>query len=448
MTNADNSLIYNNYFNNTANALVYSNSTGTKWNTTPTTGTNIVGGPNLGGNFWATPTGTGWSQTHTGNADGFTIPYTVSTGNIDQHPLAIIVPTPIPALYLLNSNETDNRYYTINGAAGNWVINESGHSWQYDLLAANNSINFNPLTNTYTNFGPGFALLINASNVIFDGMGAILNGGGHTEYGIIVNNQTAANYNLFSSDPGNALGGISITNITLLGFTQAGIFFNNVVGTLPAAQTASEITDVNADYNYNIGIVLMNSESVTLEGNAVTGFGDPESGWGDGISLVNSTNNTLVNNQVSGVSRTGFHLDNSDGNNLTGNEAVGNWANGFMFVGSRSNISGNSATGNHGAGYYLSNSMGSNLTGNSATSNWAEGFSLDHSASTLTGNDARNNMVWGYSLESSGSSRLAGNNATNNLGDGFHIINSGGVVLIGNNATENRTMGSSLAIQV
>ena len=87
--------------------------------------------------------------------------------------------------------------------------------------------------NTFSNFGSGFAILINASNVIFDGMGAILDGGGHTEYGIIVNNQNATSYNIFSSNPGDALGGISITNITLTGFTQAGIFFNNVIGDLP-----------------------------------------------------------------------------------------------------------------------------------------------------------------------------------------------------------------------
>ena len=112
-----------------------------------------------------------------------------------------------------------------------------------DLNASNNtnyggSIQFTPSTNTFSNFGTGFAILINASNVIFDGMGAILDGGGHTEYGIIVNNQNASQYNNFASP---SLGGISITNITLTGFTQAGIFFNNVIGDLPG-MIASNIT--------------------------------------------------------------------------------------------------------------------------------------------------------------------------------------------------------------
>jgi len=42
--------IYNNYFNNTNNAFSESN---TIWNTTKTLGTNIIGGPYIGGNYWS-----------------------------------------------------------------------------------------------------------------------------------------------------------------------------------------------------------------------------------------------------------------------------------------------------------------------------------------------------------------------------------------------------------
>ena len=241
-----NNLIYNNYFNNTNNSLVSADSTGNIWNTTPTPGTNIIGGSYLGGNYWANPTGTGWSQTQPGNSYGFTTqPYTVNGSDIDQYPLTTNSP-----VSLLNSFQPVNPYYTFNSVTGQgyWVINQSG-TYRYDLLLANNSVNFDKPTNTYTNFGTGFGLLINASNVILDGMGAVLNGGGNTAYGIIVNNQSPTNYSVFSSDPSNALGGISITNITLTGFTQAGIFFNNVIGDLPGVTTPSQITNVNASYN-------------------------------------------------------------------------------------------------------------------------------------------------------------------------------------------------------
>ena len=59
------SKIYNNYFNNTAN-VIFDNYYGSPniWNTTRTTGKNIIGGPYIAGNYWAKPDGTGFSQTH------------------------------------------------------------------------------------------------------------------------------------------------------------------------------------------------------------------------------------------------------------------------------------------------------------------------------------------------------------------------------------------------
>ena len=60
------------------------------WNTTKTPGINIIGGPNLGGNFWAYPNGTGFSQTCT-DADKDRIcdtQYTLDSNNIDYLPLA------------------------------------------------------------------------------------------------------------------------------------------------------------------------------------------------------------------------------------------------------------------------------------------------------------------------------------------------------------------------
>jgi parallel beta-helix repeat protein len=47
---SNNNLIYNNYFNNTHNAWDDGNNI---WNITKTLGTNIIGGPYLGGNYWS-----------------------------------------------------------------------------------------------------------------------------------------------------------------------------------------------------------------------------------------------------------------------------------------------------------------------------------------------------------------------------------------------------------
>ncbi|MBP2146314.1 PGF-pre-PGF domain-containing protein [Methanofollis sp. W23] len=62
----DQALIANNRFNNTNNVRIDSgvDLSNVRWNTTKTEGTNIRGGPYLGGNLWLTPGGTGFSETH------------------------------------------------------------------------------------------------------------------------------------------------------------------------------------------------------------------------------------------------------------------------------------------------------------------------------------------------------------------------------------------------
>jgi len=83
--------IYNNLLNNTNNAIfggtVYPN----YWNTTKQSGTNIIGGPYLGGNFWAKPDGTGFSETCAdGDGDGICDTYyNLTSGNVDFLPLTL-----------------------------------------------------------------------------------------------------------------------------------------------------------------------------------------------------------------------------------------------------------------------------------------------------------------------------------------------------------------------
>jgi hypothetical protein len=63
-------------------------------NITKTSGINIVGGSYIGGNFWATPSGTGLSQTCTDpTKDGICDSnYTFNSGNVDYLPLAVPPP--------------------------------------------------------------------------------------------------------------------------------------------------------------------------------------------------------------------------------------------------------------------------------------------------------------------------------------------------------------------
>ncbi len=95
LDNTANNRIYNNYLNNTVNARV-EDSEGNAWNTTKKKDTNIVEGPYLGGNFWANPRGTGFSQTaNDSNSDGISdLPYKVNGSDFDYLPLVILSSDP------------------------------------------------------------------------------------------------------------------------------------------------------------------------------------------------------------------------------------------------------------------------------------------------------------------------------------------------------------------
>ena len=85
------SVLTNNIFNNTQNVLIDAENDPITWNVTKTAGTNIVNGPFLGGNYWATPNGTGWSQITPDRGDGFcNAPFDIDGSNTDSLPLHLI----------------------------------------------------------------------------------------------------------------------------------------------------------------------------------------------------------------------------------------------------------------------------------------------------------------------------------------------------------------------
>ena len=132
-----NNVINNNKFNNTQNiafsVMIYPN----YWNTTKTSSTNIIDGPYLSGNFWANPSGTGFSQTCIdtdidGICDGI---YTLESQNIDYLPLAA-PDTTKPIITILSPIQNDN--YNTDSANLNYAVSELTISEWYSLDDGNN----------------------------------------------------------------------------------------------------------------------------------------------------------------------------------------------------------------------------------------------------------------------------------------------------------------------
>jgi len=127
-------LIYNNNFYNAVNTNVRNNRC--TWNVANTSGRNIMGGPYLGGNYWAKPDGTGHSQiTPDENNDGFADePF--NTSNVTDNLPLIDVPDPIAPIADFSANPTKgivpltvefkdlSKYAT----SINWDVNGDGKS--------------------------------------------------------------------------------------------------------------------------------------------------------------------------------------------------------------------------------------------------------------------------------------------------------------------------------
>ncbi len=140
LLDSNNITIWNNYFSNNENVgISEAIGTGNTWNITKTTGTNIVNGPYLGGNYWAKPDGTGWSQVTPDRGDGFcSAPFVIDGNNTDYLPLHIIAPP--PSDYNITLGEGWNMVsvpkklapgYDTGSIFGN-VTTEGRTIWEYD----------------------------------------------------------------------------------------------------------------------------------------------------------------------------------------------------------------------------------------------------------------------------------------------------------------------------
>ncbi|RXA21360.1 PKD domain-containing protein [Methanosarcina sp. MSH10X1] len=157
---SDRNRIYDNYFNE--NNISIKNGIGNAYNNTrKIAGTNIAGGPYIGGNFWAKPDGTGFSQTTVdGDGDGISdSAYNNITGSVysDYMPLAALKQKPVVSF---SSNVTSG-----NAPLGVLFTDTSTGtptSWSWSFGDGTNSTQRNPV-HTYSTAG-NYTVTLTATN--------------------------------------------------------------------------------------------------------------------------------------------------------------------------------------------------------------------------------------------------------------------------------------------
>jgi parallel beta-helix repeat protein len=283
------------------------------WNTTRTSGTNIVGGPYLGGNYWADPDGTGWSQVTPDRGDGFcNASFVFDSDNTDYLPLHIFegeIPITAPA-----------------------VIDRPG---QYRLM------------NDLSNSSAETAIWITSSDVI-------LNGNGHTLEG----SNLWETHGVLAGEGGESYTNITIRNLTAThwayGFTLDGVaagwlYDCTAVGNMEGISISAG-PDCTVERSTIQDNIPWESEGIWFGGNGlgVTNTSDTwilesvisHNGWGEKLPYVGgsgilSTENTgllvsgcLIDENVN----TGIWSDHSIGNVLTRNQFNKNGGNGGIFL--------------------------------------------------------------------------------------------------------------------
>jgi parallel beta-helix repeat protein len=189
-------------------------------------------------------------------------------------------------------------------------------------------------------------------------------------------------------------------------YSNAGIVFKGVAG--------GTVQGLEFRGYGDIGIVVKDSQRVTVENNLIKGL----EGLTEGIRIYNSQNTQVINNVVTGLSGIGIFLEAAASNELRDNELNDCGEGLFLFESSSNSVNNDQYVDNHTMGISLNDSNENVLTGVTVTGNSGWGIYVVYSdENTVESSTITDNAAGGVELAGSVGNMIDGNSITNN-GDG------------------------------
>lgn len=189
-------------------------------------------------------------------------------------------------------------------------------------------------------------------------------------------------------------------------YSHAGIVFKGVTG--------GTVRGLEFRGSGDIGIVVKDSQGVTVEDNLIEGI----EGLTEGIRVYNSQSTHVLNNTVTGSSGIGIFLEAATSNELSNNQVNGCGEGLFLFESSNNTVNNDSYIDNYTMGISLNDSDGNTLTGVTVTGNNGWGVYVVYSdQNTVASSTISDNAAGGVELAGSVGNTIDGNTITNN-GDG------------------------------